>query len=243
MVVSLGFCLVMVILLCICIVNFLYIYSKLRRQFDALLSSYHSLERLNAELRSQRHDYLNHLQVVYGLMELEEYGELKDYLSPIYRGMMKTGKALKTSVPALNALLRAKMAEAEKADVDFYIEVSSKLSVLPLESWELCKVLANILDNGLTALEEKKEEKKLRLSISEDHGNYHFIIGNNGPLIPPEQRELIFREGWSSKKEAGHGMGLAIVQRVLNSCGGSITLSSTEEETVFSIDIPKQTIS
>ena len=53
------------------------------------------------------------------MMELEEYDELKTYLAPIYKGMMKTGKALKTKNPAVNALLRAKMEEAESKGIDF----------------------------------------------------------------------------------------------------------------------------
>ena len=61
-----------------------------------LQESISNLELLNYELRAARHDYLNHLQVVYGLLELEEYEELKAYLNPVYKGIMKTGKALTT---------------------------------------------------------------------------------------------------------------------------------------------------
>ncbi len=238
--VSLIFCALVVLALFLCIINFLSLYGRLQRQFDALLHSYQGLEKLNGELRSQRHDYLNHLQVVYGLMELEEYEELRNYLAPIYRDMMRTGKALKTSIPALNALLRAKMAEAEKAGVDFSIEVSSTLKGLPLESWELCRLLSNILDNGLTALEEREADKQLQLSISESVNSYCFRIQNNGPAIPEELQEVIFQEGWSSKKEAGHGMGLAIVKRVLDSCGGRLELRSDPVETSFNLHIPKK---
>lgn len=101
------------------------------------------MQKLNGELRSQRHDYLNHMQVVYGMAELEKYAELRSYLEPIYRDMMKTGKALRTSVPAVNALLMAKMGEAEAAGIDFYVEVRSELKDLRIEPWELCKVLSN----------------------------------------------------------------------------------------------------
>lgn len=39
------------------------------------------------------------------MMELEEYEDLHHYLEPVYKDMLKTGKALKTSKPAINALL------------------------------------------------------------------------------------------------------------------------------------------
>lgn len=240
MTVSITMQLVTVLILTGCIAVFVTIYTRLRQQYEALLQSYRNLEQLNSDLRAQRHDYLNHLQVVYGLMELEEYDELKGYLSPIYKGMMKTGKALKTRNPAVNALLRAKMAEAESRGIDFYVEVKSNLQNLQVESWELCKVLSNLMDNAMTALEVNHGEKKLRVDIGEDREQYQFTISNNGPMIPPELQESIFREGFTTKKESGHGMGLYIVTQVLKAYKGSVRLSSTEEETSFSITIPKR---
>ena len=239
MTVSIQFLLLTVLALVGCVIVFVTIYTRLRHQYDALVSSYRDLERLNSDLRAQRHDYLNHLQVVYGLMELEEYDELKNYLAPIYKGMMKTGKALKTKYPAVNALLRAKMEEAESKGIDFYVEVTSDLSGLKAEPWELCKVLANLMDNAITALEAIPSEKKLRVDIGEDRDSYRFSVANNGPAIPEELEEIIFRDGFTTKKESGHGMGLSIVTQVLKTYKGTISLSSTEEETVFRIRIPK----
>ena len=141
--INLIFCFVIVVILAVCIIIQLLAYSKLKKSFEALQQSCRHLEALNGELRSQRHDYLNHLQVVYGLMELEEYGELKRYLKPVYKGMLKTGKALKTSKPALNALLKAKMDEAEGKNIDFYVEVKSDLKKLNVEDW-VTKLLQKI---------------------------------------------------------------------------------------------------
>ncbi len=53
------------------------------------------------------------------------YEELKKYLAPVYKSMRKTGKALKTSKPAINALLKAKMDEAEGK----YIKKGTKIQI------------------------------------------------------------------------------------------------------------------
>ncbi len=240
MTISLIFCFTVVIILAICIFVLLFTYRRLRKLYEDLQDSYRQLENLNSELRAQRHDYLNHLQVVYGLMELEEYDELLDYLQPVYKDMQKTGKALKTSKPAINALLKAKMDEAESRKIDFYIEVKSDLKNLEVEDWELCKVIANLLDNAMTALEEKEGEKKISLEIMEDKEGYRFDISNNGPMILPEMQEMIFRQGISTKKGEGHGMGLYIVANVVKSYKGTIKLTSEENETTFSFSLPKE---
>lgn len=240
MTISLIFCFTAVIVLAVCILLLLIAYRKLRKLYEDLQDSYRQLENLNSELRAQRHDYLNHLQVVYGLLELQEYGGLLDYLQPVYKDMQKTGKALKTSKPAINALLKAKMDEAESRKIDFYIEVKSDLKDLQVEDWELCKVISNLLDNAMTALEDQDGEKRISLEMTEDREAYHFRVANNGPEILPEFQDQIFKQGFSSKKGEGHGMGLFIVMNVLKSYRGTMKLTSGEKETVFSFSLPKE---
>ena len=214
---------------------------KLADRNDALRESIDNLGRLNDKLRMDRHDYLNHLQIVYGLMELKEYDEMSAYMKEVYRELMKTGKAIKTSKPAVNALLAAKSAEAESKGIDFVIEVKSDLKGLKIEDWELCKVLSNLIDNGMRAVEESaRTEKRIAVDIGETPAEYTFEVANNGDMIPEKLRESIFRKGFSTKKEEGHGMGLSIVCGILEANNGSIGLRSDEEETAFTVTFEKK---
>ena len=115
--ISLVFCLAVVVVLGICVIGLFHYIGTLRKEYDTLLLSYRNMENLNRTLRSQRHDYMNHLQVVISMIELEEYDNLKEYLEPVYLDIQKTGKALKTSKPAVNALLSAKAGEDRKSVV------------------------------------------------------------------------------------------------------------------------------
>lgn len=233
-------CAVSVVTLAICILLLLRSYMKVRNREEVLKESIENLGKLNDKLRMDRHDYLNHLQVVYGLMELGEYEEMNSYLKKIYKEILKTGKAIKTSKPAINALLAAKSAEAESKGLTFVIEVKSDLKKLRIEDWELCKVLSNLIDNAFKALEESdREEKKVRIDINEDPERYYFTVENNGPMIPEELRASIFKRGFTTKKEEGHGMGLSIVSEILEANKGKIDLKSNEEETLFTVSLGK----
>ena len=227
MTVSIQFLLLTVLALVGCIIVFVTIYTRLRQQYDALHSSYRDLERLNSDLRAQRHDYLNHLQVVYGLMELEEYDELKTYLAPIYKGMMKTGKALKTRNPAVNALLRAKMEEAESKGIDFYVEVSSDLSGLTVEPWELCKVLANLMDN---AIDFTPRGGTVTLFAREEEKNVVIGVRDTGCGIEPKDLPMIWERFYKADKSrmrtTGTGLGLTIAKLVVECMGGKIGVKS-----------------
>ncbi len=232
---------ILVVILAICIVILARNYIQLLKRDDALRESIDNLSKLNDKLRMDRHDYLNQLQVVYGLMELEEYDEMNAYLRKVYKELMKTGKAVKTSKPAVNALLAAKSAEAEAKEIEFLIEVKSDLKNLNIEDWELCKVLSNLTDNAIKALEDSDvQEKKIRINITETQQQYIFSVENNGPKIPEEIRDSIFKKGYTTKKEEGHGMGLAIVSEIVSKAKGKIELKSDEEETVFTVSFGKE---
>lgn len=235
------FCVALVVILTGCIIILIRNYLKLLNRNDALIETIDNLSRLNDKLRMDRHDYLNQLQVVYGLMELEEYEEMNSYLRKVYKELLKTGKAVKTSKPAINALLAAKSAEAETGGIEFLIEVKSDLKEIHIEDWELCKVLSNLMDNAIKVLEDSDvQEKKIRINITESEQQYIFSVENNGPEIPLEIRDSIFKKGFTTKKEEGHGMGLAIVSEIVSKAKGKIELKSDKEETSFTVSFGKE---
>ena len=210
-----------------------------RLRNNNLIEAMKNLEELNTTLRVQRHDYLNHLQVVYGLIELEEYEEAKKYMEPVFNDIIKVSRALKTAEPAVNALLQAKLQVADKNKVYITLNIKTDLIHLKIEPWELCKVLANIIDNGITALLLKVSERHLIVDIKEEGDYYLFTISNNGPIIASNQLEQIFKSGYTTKEGVDHGMGLYIVERIIESSGGTIDVTSSEEKTSFYIQLPK----
>lgn len=232
---------VVAMMICSSVLSIFVLYAFYQKQNNNLEESMKNLEELNTKLRAQRHDYLNHLQVIYGLMELEEYEEAKKYMQPVFKDIMKVSKALKTKQPAVNALLQAKMEAAEKENIDFFMEIRSDLKDISIKPWDLCKILGNLIDNGMTALSEKEENRQLHVEIWEDKYSYFFCIYNNGPEIPKEHMELIFKQGFTTKKEEGHGMGLAIISQIIKENGGKISVSSNENKTSFEVEVKKVT--
>lgn len=225
------------------LITILGLYFASRYKNSNIEESIKNLEALNTTLRAQRHDYLNHIQVIYGLLELKEYEEAKKYLDPVFKDIIKVSKALKTAQPAVNALLQAKLEVSEKNDIDMFLDVHSDLKHISIEPWNLCKVLANIIDNAITALAGIKKEKRIYIEIGELESCYIFSISNNGPIIQNNQLEEIFKQDFTTKKEAGHGMGLYIVSKIVKEAGGSIVVQSNEEKTSFIIDIPRKYVS
>lgn len=214
-----------------------YIYLQ-KNHYKNLLQSMKDLEQLNLTLREQRHDYLNQMQVVYGLLDMDEYVDAKEYMKSIFKEITKVSKALKTGQPAVNALLQAKLQVAERKEIDLYLDIRTDLKGLKIEPWELCKVLANIIDNAMTAL-ENQEEKEIHICMEETPDEYRFEIANNGPHIPEDQQKLIFNQGYTNKKEEGHGMGLYIVSNIVKEADGTVEINSDEGQTLFTVRLPR----
>lgn len=227
------------IMLLISLLTLMGLYTASRYQNDSYRESMKNLENLNLKLRAQRHDYMNHLQVIYGLLELGEYEDAREYMEPVFKDISKVSKAMKTSQPAVNALLQAKMESAEQKGITMLVEVATPLKVIPVEPWELCKLLANLIDNGITALADKEGEKKLTVEMRQDSRSYFFDVRNNGPAIPEEHQTLIFKQGFSTKKEEGHGTGLAIVSQIVKDARGELRLLSDAKETCFEVRLPR----
>lgn len=215
---------------------------RLLGQLDDMDTTIDAMEELNNTLRAQRHDFLNHLQVVYSLIEMEDYGEAAAYIQKVYGRITAVSRVMKTANPAINALLKVKVAACESAGVQVTLNIQSAWKDLPVPGWEMCKVLSNLLDNALDALEEvTPPERKLTLTLTEDLQAFRFSVSNTGPMIPLKNRESIFQPGVTTKA-SGHGMGLYIVKTTLNDCGGDIQVTSDGELTVFSGWVPKAVV-
>ena len=210
---------------------------KIASDADMLQDAYAQLEDLNGTLRAQRHDFMNHLQVVFSLLELEDYKEASDYIERVYGDIRRVSRTLKTAHPAINALLAAKVGDCEARGVHVDLQIESPWAGLPVESWEMCRVLGNLIDNAMDAMKDAPEPRLL-IRLSESVQSYTFVIANNGPMIQPSIAERIFQRGFSTKGE-GRGMGLSIVRGIMESGGGRLMLASDERETRFEGTLPK----
>lgn len=199
-----------------------------------------SLSELNKTLRAQRHDFVNHLQIIYNLMELEEYGDAKNYIERVYEDVIRVNKALKTRSAAVNAILQAKTMYAQKRNINVNLYVNTSLKDLPLPDWQFCRIIVNIIDNGIYALMEKKDNRLLAIELIEDMKNYKVTICNNGKEISQGALNKIFDAGFSTKGKNGTGMGLAIAKEILNEYGGDVTVESNKAETRFTVSILKK---
>lgn len=204
---------------------------RVNEQSQMLEEAYSQLEALNTTLRAQRHDFMNHLQVVSSLIEMDEHDEAASYIDRVYGDIQSVSTVLRTGNPSVNALLKVKLSESQQRGVAMEMHIHSKWDQLPVQGWAMCRVLGNLIDNGLDALKDA-QAPHLSVTLGEDVHGFFFIVENNGPAVPQNLRRSIFQPGITTKG-TGRGMGLAIVRRILTEHGGDIELTSSDERTAF----------
>ncbi|NLL00448.1 MAG: HAMP domain-containing histidine kinase [Clostridiales bacterium] len=112
------------------------------------------------------------------------------------------------------------------------------LSSYPCDQDKIKQVLSNLLKN---ALEATSTGDYIEIIIKLDDINSPSIlciqINNNGPMIPENEIDTIFKP-FVTHKSGGTGVGLALAKRIIEAHNGSIHVSSTKEVTGFTIILP-----
>ena len=107
----------------------------------------------------------------------------------------------------------------------------------------LLAILNNIVANGIEALEG---QGTIDLKVFEKNDNVYFIIQDDGKGIPPEDLDIIFEPGFTTKYNeqgvAATGIVLSHVQEVIQTLNGHIKVELPEKGTIFIVDIPMQMI-
>ena len=141
----------------------------------------------------------------------------------------------------LAGLVLAEMSIARQRGATLELDEASALRELPggLGDAEAVTIVGNLIDNALDAVAElPRDLRRVRLSIRDGPDDVVFRIHNPGPGIPPEERALLLRTGYTTK--GGHaGLGLAIVADTVASLSGRLTLEDSESGTTFVVKVPR----
>lgn len=101
---------------------------------------------------------------------------------------------------------------------------------------KLNSVFTNLIKNAIEAIDyEGKIDINIKALPKDNSLSIEF--SNNGNKIPENYIDTIF-EPYTTYKDGGTGMGLSICKKIIDSHNGIIYVSSTDDETKFTIILP-----
>ena len=192
------------------------ILEQTEKQFHCMLSN-------ENKIRNIRHDMKNHLTVIQSLCSEKKFEEISFYINQLTDSINVNQNRIYCENVYLNTILNSK-AEQHR-DIHFSFLILS----FPheIESIDLCILVANLLDNAITELDNHTELKKnIALKIY-GKGNFQFIVIQN----PLSQNKNLITE---KSDISNHGLGLSIVQGIVDKYKGRLLI---QQEELFTVTI------
>jgi signal transduction histidine kinase len=195
-------------------------------------------------IRGQRHDFLNHVQVIHSLVQLGKYGELKRYTKELVGEIAEMSELLQIGNPALASLIQSKTVQAMNGKIDFryHFEGMEQLKG-GISSLDFVKIAGNLIDNALDEVKERPpEDRWVEVKGWLEADSFNMTVRNPSRKLSEEELSLLFVPGYSTKGTGGHsGLGLSIVKDRVSHYKGAVDVKSAADQgTTFAVKIPLQ---
>lgn len=193
-------------------------------------------------LRSQRHEYMNKLHLISGLIQMSEYDLAESVIKQENEDFQHTIQYYLAKVrdPAIAGILVGKAHRAQELDIQLTIDDDSLVSENCPFRDIVITALGNLVENAFEAIQTsffQREHTKVSILIKEEANKLVLNVEDNGPGIDPVIQESIFKDGITTKG-TGRGFGLAFIFRLISNCNGSITCHSSSEGTKIMVTLP-----
>ena len=156
---------------------------------------------------------------------------------PLQYEMVSPGQLMQDSVQ----LFRAK---AAAMNIQLEAQINAALPDVRLDAAGIRRMLHNLIWNALEACHNDKDKNHHMVNLNTDYfdGNHiMFEIADNGIGMDEATQRNMLEEFFSTKGAGGTGLGLAVVEKVVNKHGGRIEINSapgigTTFKIIFKID-------
>lgn len=203
-----------------------------RYQKDLIKKHYDEVQNMYRATRGWRHDYHNHIQTMKVYLQMQEYNQLDKYLQELDKDLTTVDTVIKTGNVMIDAILNSKISLAKSRDIN----VNAKAIVPPelkISEVDLSLIIGNLMDNAMEAVMkiEDKEQRFIRVYVDILKGQLYIYIMNS----TCENLKRVGNIFKTTKKHAGHGLGLSRVDKVVKQYNGY--LDRQWEEDVFATEI------
>ncbi|MBM7865765.1 GHKL domain-containing protein [Heliobacterium gestii] len=188
--------------------------------------------------RAQRHDFSNHLHTLNLLIITNNMEKASGYMKGLVKEAVDLNTVLRIADPVIAAVVRVKLAQAEQKGIRLVLNILHDLSGLKIKSYQMVKILGNIIDNAFDAVEEFCSEKKeVYLETNKTKGKIRILVSNPNTQMSNTKVEDIFKSGFTTKKSHS-GIGLTVCKKIIEEQNGEINAYEENGDFIIEITLP-----
>lgn len=190
-----------------------------------------------------RHDLRNKTQITRGYLELLEDFDLPAVAERYVEKAMKGVREAMDLIEKVRTLRKAEQEEAEETDIASTVQEGLErwrslaeerdmeiMTEFPEEDENvkagalLNEALSNVVENAI----QHSKGSRVKISLTPDDGEIVCTVEDDGRGIPDEEKEKIFNRSYTTDEERGSGLGMFLVNMLLESYGGNIVVKDSE---------------
>ena len=127
-------------------------------------------------------------------------------------------------------------------DIVFELIQAEGLPKFDLDAEQINRVMINLLDNAVAAINKKNGRVEITVSYDEQHHKAGVTVADDGAGVPSSHKMKVFEPYFSTKK-SGTGLGLAIVSSIISDHHGQISVAdNTPTGTIVSFVLPVSSV-
>ena len=215
-----------------------------RNEIDSLSAQLSQVKRYVDNLRIMRHEQLNRMTTLSGLLHMGHYDEAIRYIQAQSEHAQELLDFISSrfSSPTLCGLLLGKAARAREKGVALSFDPACQLD-RPLPSLiesELISIIGNLLDNAIEATQRAElPHEPVEVLIQLNARELMIEVADRGIGIDPAIRDHIFERGITTKTRGDHGIGLYLIEHYVTQAGGTIEVADNSPRgAIFTLFIP-----
>ena len=215
-----------------------------RDEINSLSAQLSQVKRYVDNLRIMRHEQLNRMTTLSGLLHMGHYDEAIRYIQAQSEHAQELLDFISSrfSSPTLCGLLLGKAARAREKGVALSFDPACQLD-RPLPSLiesELISIIGNLLDNAIEATQRAElPHEPVEVLIQLNARELMIEVADRGIGIDPAIRDHIFERGITTKTRGDHGIGLYLIEHYVTQAGGTIEVADNSPRgAIFTLFIP-----